>query len=198
MKPVPKAKKQVEVKKKKKTPRIILEKDLKKSGCDECGILLQSHHLKQHTREVHLKRKDFSCTFCAMKFGRRWTLGVHLRIHKGELPHSCNICDLKFRTTGALTVHNKERHETQEQPKKLFQCPYCPFSTRDKGYLEVEHKRTHSGEKPYKCPVCDFRFSRRFTLKTHCEKQHGYSKQNMMDAGMYSQQTVLKNSKLVS
>ena len=132
-----------------------------------------------------------------MKFSRKWSLTCHIILHTGKLPHTCAYCDTKFRTASYMNQHILAKHTSTNEPNHVYECSYCPLKSKDKGYMEIVHRRVHTGEKPFKCPVCDLRFRRMFALKHHSKIAHGFSKQDMMDAGMYSQLTVLKKSNIM-
>ena len=50
------------------------------------------------------------------------------------------------------------------ESKKRFSCIFCDYSTDLKKSLQG-HERTHTGEKPYKCEICDKAFTVQSALK---------------------------------
>ncbi|KAG8196192.1 hypothetical protein JTE90_007920 [Oedothorax gibbosus] len=53
--------------------------------------------------------------------------------------------------------------------KKLVsqhQCDFCPYVTMYKSHWR-EHRRTHTGEKPFQCSHCNRRFAQKTNLKSH-------------------------------
>ena len=45
------------------------------------------------------------------------------------------------------------------KPKAAQQCPICNKVIQGAGKLP-RHMRTHTGEKPYMCTICEVRFTR--------------------------------------
>lgn len=57
------------------------------------------------------------------------------------------------------------------RPPVRFFCPVCPKGFRSK--LDMErHMRTHTGEKPFKCPYCSHRSATKGNLKAHIRHIH--------------------------
>ncbi|XP_077497716.1 uncharacterized protein LOC144108331 [Amblyomma americanum] len=48
----------------------------------------------------------------------------------------------------------------------LFRCSYCPYQSVRRHTLKL-HERTHTGERPFKCDLCERRFVQRTHLMTH-------------------------------
>lgn len=65
---------------------------------------------------------------------------------------------------GALFPPWQLEEERKIKPKASQQCPICNKVIQGAGKLP-RHMRTHTGEKPYMCTICEVRFTR-------CVKQH--------------------------
>ena len=53
----------------------------------------------------------------------------------------------------------------------IFKCPICFKIMRTNPHM-VEHIRTHTGEKPFKCQFCDHRSAQKSGIKVHVKSQH--------------------------
>lgn len=51
------------------------------------------------------------------------------------------------------------------------QCQHCPYVCMHLSDMK-KHVRTHTGERPYECPVCFAKFSRSDNLGTHLDRVH--------------------------
>ena len=56
--------------------------------------------------------------------------------------------------------------------EKQFKCEVCNKSFSTKSYFST-HMRTHTAEKPYNCELCNKTFSQGSTLSTHMRTHTG-------------------------
>lgn len=86
---------------------------------------------------------------------------------KGEFP--CRLCDAVFPNLRALKGHNKEH---MERPPYICNVGNCTYSSNDKSTL-ARHMRTHTGEKPFECTICNFGFTTKANCERHVKNKHG-------------------------
>ncbi|XP_068248056.1 longitudinals lacking protein, isoforms H/M/V-like isoform X4 [Palaemon carinicauda] len=71
--------------------------------------------------------------------------------------------DSRSQSSGLSSLYNEGR--------KTHQCLVC-FKTFPKKDNFIKHQRTHTGERPYSCPYCDFRGSQKSTVTRHIGSKH--------------------------
>ncbi|XP_071255644.1 zinc finger protein 711-like isoform X1 [Salvelinus alpinus] len=82
--------------------------------------------------------------------------------------HYCKYCDYETAEQGLLNRHLLAVHSRNF----AHVCVECAKGFRHPSELK-KHMRTHTGEKPYCCPHCDFRCADQSNLKTHIKSKHG-------------------------
>ncbi|CAL4126681.1 unnamed protein product [Meganyctiphanes norvegica] len=93
-------------------------------------------------------------------------------------PVSCSVCHKKF-----ANIHRLQRHMISHQESDVlrrFKCDECGKAFKFKHHLK-EHKRIHSGEKPFECEHCGKRFSHSGSYSSHMSSkkcQLGRSRNN--------------------
>lgn len=167
-------------------------------GCTKCDKTFKARDgLGLHTAAIHKKEKPFTCTYCLLKFTRKYVLNSHIKLHTG---YDCKYCNQKFSRKSILKIHMEEEHEKMSsKPRKQKvrrKCDLCEYTTHCKNLLKI-HKWKHTGKKPYKCPKCDCAKTRIWGLRQHLLRWHEYTEEDLVDAKLYSAHHSVKIKPLV-
>ena len=85
----------------------------------------------------------------------------------GEFP--CRLCPAVYPNLRALKGHNKEH---LGKPPYICNVGACTYSSNDKSTL-TRHMRTHTGEKPFECKLCNYGFTTKANCERHLKNKHG-------------------------
>ena len=144
--------------------------------CQEpnCGAsFTDPSNLKRQQFVRNKNDKKFLCTLCTFKTHLKGHLSRHMKnIYSNLRPFKCphENCEHSAKRKGDLNRHLKIHSE-----EKIKICPHpnCGFKTKTSRYLK-NHMEIHStGEKRYKCRLCDFSSHHHGSLVRHIRRHTG-------------------------
>ncbi|XP_050066469.1 zinc finger and BTB domain-containing protein 41-like isoform X3 [Aphis gossypii] len=135
-----------------------------KYKCDKCDLSFKfncwfKRHISTHNPS------SFACRYCPKYYKRKDILREHEYLHFGGKKHKCNECSKEFGDKRNLNKHVKYKHENS-----LLQCPKCKKMYSGMRQLRYHDNRMHSLKTPYKCGICNEKFSVPCLLASHRKK----------------------------
>ena len=146
--------------------------------CDICHktfkniLCLQKHRLHTHSKGKKRKAKakrDFLCPTCDEVFPTIRKLMWHQETHE-KWPKKCQRCGDCFIHQSSLTKHIRQAHDPQHQTvdgkaENNATCRVCQKVFKKSSL--AQHMRIHSGDKPFKCNICNKQFSVKCNMTAH-------------------------------
>ncbi|XP_053382145.1 uncharacterized protein LOC123540079 [Mercenaria mercenaria] len=172
----------------------------RKPGHHECEVCqkvyTQKYRLTQHMN-MHLGIKPYKCVVCMQCFSRTDHVVRHMRSQHSEYDmYKCDQCDEEFEKANEMVTHSvihipqnddaessrvvtvftdAEKEyisiSSQESGKPQYSCRKCNQTFR-RPYQAREHINFHTGEKPFKCSICDAAYAKRENLAAHVRSVH--------------------------
>ncbi|CAG7718316.1 unnamed protein product [Allacma fusca] len=134
--------------------------------CDICPrwFSIKSHY-KYHMM-THRKDMPFKCSSCPKAYPDQQQLDRHSKYHSDARTFMCDQCGRSFHTQNILDNH------MFVHSGRPFQCKYCSKTFARLVFLN-KHELVHvTGEKPFKCTMCDTSLCRKDGLERHVLNVH--------------------------
>ncbi|XP_023296311.2 zinc finger protein 182-like isoform X2 [Lucilia cuprina] len=138
---------------------------IKRFQCEICSAFFTtSSNLKSH-KFTHTDQRVYQCKHCLMAFKSPRDLKRHEPSHKTIKDIHCTICEKSFTKRASLNAHMITVHRRIRKHK----CTECDKIFGKRSNL-INHMRIHSGEKPFECHSCSWKFAQSSALKRHMKK----------------------------
>jgi len=137
-------------------------------SCNICGEECSDPSALSRHMGNHGGKDKSTCDLCSKEFRNKVSLRTHMKlVHKLGRQYTCAYCGKILYSSQYLMKH--ETTHTGER-FKAAKCRYCGKTVE---YCKLKnHELIHTGEKPFKCPDCDYRCIQRSNLRIHMRGVH--------------------------
>lgn len=152
--------------------------------CYQCDMTFKNRmsftqHMKYSLKHIDPEKLKYACQLCDKKFVKATRLEEHnLAVHLKATPIQCTVpgCVFACSSKPVLRTHMRMVHRNVRAQRNHV-CHTCGKTYTTKKTLEG-HMRSHTGERPFKCPLCPSTFGYEAALYNHNKLVHLKVKMN--------------------
>ncbi|KAH3897436.1 hypothetical protein DPMN_021624 [Dreissena polymorpha] len=156
--------------------------------CSVCNRLCPSRRALMVHMCIHTGERPHACQHCEMRFTQKNNLKRHMqnvhRLNKILDPDETPQNVASHQDPNYLVGPNQHFSRKHVCPTcgngrllvslsgiRHFRCPVCPklFPSR---FSLLEHSRTHTGERPFQCDICEYKSAKKGNLTRHMLTVH--------------------------
>ena len=137
-------------------------------NCEHCDKVFHSMTGLNNHKPFHTKikfKKAYQCVNCKEELNYNDELVSH------NCQNVCEFCDKKFPTKSVLQSHECIALSEESYDSTQNCCPVCSKKFKSPSKLH-RHLLIHTGEKPFKCELCEIGFRQDAHLKKHNSFYH--------------------------
>ncbi|XP_045189713.2 zinc finger protein 184-like isoform X1 [Mercenaria mercenaria] len=154
---------------------------------DTNGDKCKSESKEDFADNENKSQKNFyKCDKCDLAYKTTYNLKTHqVMKHRMTFDESfeCDVCHLSYGSEHILNLHKKDKHTSCGDLADRVQCEECNMWCNDFKSYETHKKREHNiivcmeVNRNHICATCGKGFTRRDSLKSHCDIIHLRTKQ---------------------
>ncbi|XP_049765939.1 zinc finger protein 761-like isoform X5 [Schistocerca cancellata] len=146
------------------------ERDFSCANCDYRTYTKAELERHSTVHTDHTDDRTFVCHHCGKVYAVYKSLQEHIRsVHEQSNMHVCEECGFTTCRAAYLQVHI---HTVHLGNYNSHVCPVCDAHVKQRNAF-LEHMRSHTGDRPFRCDKCSASFACSARLTVHQKSVHG-------------------------